>query len=260
MDLRPDGGREFNRVRKFAETDDLIGDPAATSRNSNWLLADRYDIAAAGGGPGAAQLYNLDGIAYESIMLFFVSIWSGPEVLDHGAQEALPKKNSVHLGFSRDGYNVVRTPEDQRAPFIEADEPGSFMEGNVQSVGGGVVITGSREQEELLIYFSGRENRLAGLELERRGHMGVARLRRDGFASFEPSEGEEEGVLLTRVLRFGKPGGLLFVNADATDGELIVEVTDRTGAPVGGLSASECRPMQVDSTPAPDCLVRLVES
>ncbi len=52
------------------------------------------------------------------------------------------------------------------------------------------------------------------------GAICLAVLRRDGFVSLDA--GEQEGQLLTK--RFSMPEGTLYVNADAHDGELYVEV------------------------------------
>jgi hypothetical protein len=73
---------------------------------------------------------------------------------------------------------------------------------------------------------------------------GLAFLRRDGFASREG--GEAGGTLTTRLLRFG--GQCLFVNAATADGDLRVEVLDRSGRAIEPLSQSNCAPISGDST------------
>ncbi|MFV1981843.1 MAG: T9SS type A sorting domain-containing protein, partial [Rhodothermia bacterium] len=81
---------------------------------------------------------------------------------------------------------------------------------------------------------------------ERRGHMGLARLRRDGFASLDADE--NGGMLTTRPMRFDYDDGFLFVNVDAQGGELRVEVIDENGIVVPDLALIDCIPLGVDST------------
>ena len=56
----------------------------------------------------------------------------------------------------------------------------------------------------------------------------LAVLRRDGFVSLDAAE--KEGALLTGSVEL--PGGKLFVNVDAVEGELRVEALDKDGAVV----------------------------
>jgi len=99
-------------------------------------------------------------------------------------------------------------------------------------------------------------------------------LRRDGFASMDADSAG--GTLTTRPLRFGgmnlsqnrvggvqRPGKVespssfgtcgkhLFVNIDAPDGELRVEVLDENGSVLAPFSRANCQPVQADSTLQP---------
>ena len=71
---------------------------------------------------------------------------------------------------------------------------------------------------------------------------GLAVLRRDGFASMDA--GEEEGILLTRPLKFR--GKHLFINAEK--GRLYAEVCQEDGTPVPGFTRHDCLPISTDST------------
>ena len=78
----------------------------------------------------APQLYNLDCVAYESLVLGLFSIWRG----DLNVPAGRPKPNNVCVGFSRDGFHWSRP--DRRA-FIDVSETkGDWNWGNVQSAGG----------------------------------------------------------------------------------------------------------------------------
>jgi hypothetical protein len=241
-DLRQIGGREYNRVRRFAEADNLIDDFNAPQGNTPWLIANPADALG-----DWAQLYNLDGIAYESLMLFLLSIYTNDGQTDMDAGASIAKPNQLHLGFSRDGFHMSRPERDRHTPFLGVGEPESWNEGNVQSVGGGITIDGPPEREHLNIYFSARENKVAAPDrLVRWGRMGLARVRRDGFASIDADS--EGGILETRPIRFDHDDGYLFVNAAVSNGELRVEVVDDAGAVVPGLAFQDCTPVAADAT------------
>jgi hypothetical protein len=160
------------------------------------------------------QLYNLDGTAYESLIVGLFTIWRG-QFPDR------QKPNEVCVGFSRDGWNWTRP---DRRPFLPVSETfGDWNYANVQSVGGGCLVVG----DELWFYVSARSGQAKGSAKQGTCVTGLATLRRDGFASMDaPDEG---GVLTTRPLTF--KGKHLFVNLD---GELQVEVLDGDKASPAG--------------------------
>lgn len=198
------------------------GEPVA------WVAADRLDAPSRGPGDLPAELYNLDAVGYESLMLGLFSILHSNTRL-----AGQPKINDLMLGFSRDGFHWDR-------PFREAvvavsNDPKTWNYGNVQSVGGGCLIVGDR----LYLYASGRNSA--------QETTGLAFLRRDGFASLEA--GAQEGTLTTRPLRFS--GKHLFVNLAAAQGELRAEVLDRKGEPIAPFTLDNCQPVRADKTLAP---------
>ena len=74
--------------------------------------------------------------------------------------------------------------------------------------------------------------------------MGLAVLRRDGFASMDA--GAEEGILFTRPLTFS--GKHLFVNIESTRGRFQAEVCQEDGKPLPGFTREDCLPISTDST------------
>ena len=73
---------------------------------------------------------------------------------------------------------------------------------------------------------------------------GLAVLRRDGFASMEASA--SGGVLTTRPLTF--KGKYLFVNLDALQGELRVELVGSDGRSIAPFAVGNCVPLYADDT------------
>lgn len=207
-----------------------------------WVKADTHDFAEPGA-PSPAELYNLDCVGYESLMLGLFSVW-------RGESEVREKINEITLGFSRDGFHWHRP--DRQAFIPVSDVVDSWNYANVQSAGGGCVINGDRLQ----FYVSGRQG-VPGTGLPGVCSTGLAYLRRDGFASMDWLPGQMAvrrrvedpggaGVLTTRPVRFG--GRHLFVNADLQGGELRVEVLDLGGRVIAPLSRAACGPVTGDGT------------
>src|SRR5206468_9870023 len=178
------------------------------------------------------QLYNLDAVAYESLLLGMFAIW-------RGQPSDRPKPNDLVPGYSRDGWSWVRP---SRRPFIGVSEhQGDWNWGNVQSAGGCCLVLG----DKLHFYHSGRAGVPGKGNLrDTSGSTGLALLRRDGFASLDA--GPEGGTLTTRLVRF--TGKHLFVNVEAAKGELTAEVLDEKGRALEGLARADCAPVQADKT------------
>lgn len=100
----------------------------------------------------------------------------------------------------------------------------------------------------LYIYCSGRAGEARGkgnpVRYEADASMGLAVLRRDGFASLDA--GKTEGTLTTRKVRFN--GKHLFVNVDALAGELRVEVLDAAGKVIAPFTRENCAPVKTNAT------------
>lgn len=244
----PPGNR--GRAKRYWEADD-VNAPAAAAWSAQdkvplWVTADRGLDAPNPEIGLAPQLYHLDCVAYESVLLGMFSIFRGYFHADIGEGRLVypgrPKHNDLCVGFTRDGFHWHRP--DHR-PFLSLSErKGDWNWGNVQSVVGGVIVVG----DQLYIYYSGRAGEGRGesgpLTFDAGGSMGVAVLRRDGFASMDA--GGTEGSLTTRKVRFA--GKHLFVNADASAGELRVEVLDAAGKVIGPFTKENCTPFKANAT------------
>jgi len=198
------------RCRRYSENRDAI--EAAkweAGKATFWVGADKLDpIREDLKTP--CELYNLDCVGYESILLGLFSIW-------RGQPSDRAKPNEIVLGYSRDGFNWYRPV---RTAFIPVSEKyGDWNWGNVQSAGGCCLVVG----DELWFYVSGRAG-VKGNSGSGVSATGLAKLRRDGFASMD-APADTEGTLTTRAVQFG--GKYLFVNADVDQGELRVEVLEK---------------------------------
>jgi len=225
-----DGAPGLGRIRRYREDPDVLeganwkaGEPVL------WVGADRLDDRR----PDLdiqPQLYNLDAVAYESVLLGLFTIW-------RGQPKDRAKPNEVLLGFSRDGFHWDRPC---REPFIPVSERyGGWNWCNVQSAGGCCLVVG----DKLYFYVSARAG-VRGSPDSGVCSTGLATLRRDGFASMDAGEGE--GALTTRLLRFN--GKYLFVNVDAPGGELSAEILNEKGHVIAPFSRENCVSIKADAT------------
>ena len=226
----------FDRRRRYRDHPDVVEGARWGYREPRlWVGADRLDYWRTGQ-DAFPQLYNLDAVAYESLMLGLFTVWHG------GGGGDRPKPNEVLVGFSRDGFHWHRPFREAFVPI--SDRPGNWNYGNVQSAGGCCLVVGDR----LYFYVSGRSG-IPGSNSNQSGtcSTGLATLRRDGFASMDA--GENEARLTTRPILF--TGSRLFVNVDCPDGELRVEVLDMDYSPIAAYTRDRSLPVTADSTCVP---------
>jgi hypothetical protein len=233
-----DDGEAMTRFRRYFECRDFATATWTAKEPVVWVGADAADRARPEMPTIPRQLYNVDAVAYESLLVGLFAIYRG-----ESAQREKPI--DLCVAFSRDGFHWSR---DSREPFIPVSEhQGDWNWANVQSAGGVCLIAG----DELYFYVSGRQG-VPGTQLPGICSTGLATLRRDGFASVTdtwpantPRQLRAIDGLLTRPLVFS--GGRLFVNADVA-GELRVEVLDRDRRVIEAFAAGRCRPIHGDAT------------
>src|SRR5262245_9557191 len=162
-------------MRRYWETPDLFANTKwRKDEPVLWVAADDHDPRRPDHNIDP-ELYNLDCVAYESVILGLFGMW-------RGERYEREKPNDICVGFSRDGFHWDR-PE--RRPFISVSEQvGAWNWANVQSAGGCCLVVGDR----LFFYVSGRKG-VPGTADPGVCSTGLATLRRDGFASM----GDEAG-------------------------------------------------------------------
>ena len=217
--LHDNDPKKWYRARCYRECDNYLDGAAWTEADVHpWMVCGELDKPNPYIGM-PPQLYNVDCVGYESIMLGMFQIMYGPE--NNVCEKfGVPKITELIPMYSRDGYNFSRPCNDS---IINASMyKGAWDRGYVQSVGGVLVING----DELWIYyigFGGDEKR-SGLPwtengMYSNGATGIAKLRRDGFVSMNG-----DGTLTTRKLTVSGKCSLHInavgkVSAEITDGE-----------------------------------------
>ncbi|MEO8592835.1 MAG: Ig-like domain-containing protein [Candidatus Solibacter sp.] len=227
------------RVRFYSESADLLNWNPADPAKTFWTGPDDQDLPYYGAGGEFPELYNLDCVAYESVLLGLFS-WFQPGAGYKDYVRPGPVLVEIGAGFSRDGFSWIR-PNRGTGPsgaFIPASNvAGTWNAYNTQSVGGGLLVVG----DELWFYFSAR----SGKKPENGDFAtGLATLRRDGFYSMDA--GSTEATLTTRPVRF--TGNHLFVNVDDPSGQLRVEVLDANGNVLVPFSKSSSNPVATNKT------------
>ena len=234
----------LSRIRNYSESPDLMNwtpPEPANFGTSFWTGPDVNDPPYVPGGT-YPHLYNLDAVAYESVMVGLFS-WFYPGFNDENPFN-LPGPDLVELGvgFSRDGFQWVR-PTRGSGPGVNgglipaSNAAGTWNMGNTQSAGGCFLVVG----DELWFYFSGFNGLHGSSSVQ--ASTGLARLRRDGFYSMDA--GSTAGVLTTRPVRFS--GKYLFVNVQNPQGSLQVQVLN----PANGAVLATSAPVTADKTLQP---------
>lgn len=238
---------ESGRARSYWENSDFQAARNNWDGAVFWFGADRFDKKRPNYDVGSEpQIYKVDSVGYESLMIGLIQPHYGPsnEVC---AKDGYPKLTELQLTFSRDGFHWDRSC---RETFIAGNpnKKDSWERAYIHSVGGVCNIVG----DKLHFYytaFKGDESNLNPLHswngMYANASMGLAILRRDGFASMDAKE-NEEGILLTRMIKFS--GKYLFVNLEGKDGVLYVEVCSKTGKALKGFTRFDCVPIIADST------------
>jgi len=251
-----DRSRVYHADPRFPEGADwnfsTYRNPTNTADCTAWLACDSADVPRTiddGTVRSNAQLYNVDAVPYESIMLGLFKILSGRDN-EEAAKKGLPKSTFVQFAYSRDGFHFTRP---DRTPAIPESGWGSgqWDTGYVGPCSSGCVI----KDERLWFYYTGFRGDGAATNstdqsdfenngLYHNGAIGVATLRRDGFVGFMT---DARGTVTTRPVVFS--GAHFFVNADARFGSLKVSVLDAEGRPIPGYTAADGEPfVRTDST------------
>lgn len=227
---------KHGRSRDYAESKDFLN--PLRHQSVFWTGPDKLDKPhpAIGDQP---QLYSLNAVAYESLLLgeFYIHLGPANKICDEGN---FPKLVEIQLGYSRDGFHWSRP---DRAAFIGATrKDGDWNRGYIHGAPGICFVVG----DKLYFPFSaasgiapdGSRSLYSGISI------GLATLRRDGFASMG-AQGRT-GTLTTRLVGFS--GKRLFVNAQMPKGTLRVEVRDRDGKAIEPFTLDNSIPFTGDST------------
>jgi hypothetical protein len=142
----------------------------------------------------------------------------------------------IQLAFSADGIHWKRP---WRTPWLDIGPKGAFDSGMVLGPANPIF-----QKSEQWFPYGGFNTHHDSASQDWSSAIGLAITRLDGYASWRASGGEA-GELVTQPFRCD--GDRLFVNADASNGSLMVEVLDDTGKVIRGFESTSCKPIQSDT-------------
>ena len=244
--------QERYRARAYHEDSDFFKAGQWESENLiPWARADNLDLPEDSIGD-RVQLYDVNAVAYESIMIGTFAMFYGPQN-PVCAKIGKPKIIDLQMAYSRDGFHWYRP---DRTGFISCTRNwGDWNYGYIHAAGGVCLVV----EDTLRFYFgtfSGNSPVLKPGEtraFEQQNAMyadastGLATLRRDGFASMDAAD--SPCFLTTRPLLFS--GKKLFVNADVKKGNMKVEVLDENQNVIEPYTKDNCQAVSQDSTIVP---------
>ena len=205
---------EKKRARHFSESDDLVH----WTPDHLCLYADQDD-------PAGTEIYHNTAFNYASMWLGFARLFY------KGASNG----TDIQMIYSRDGRKWFRSPV--REPVIPVGKSGRWDATQIMVPTTAPITMG----DELWVYYTGthlpHNKALRDFEGKRAVQIGLAKIAKDRFIAMEA---KADGVLVSGKLSVA--GSTLRVNCDV-QGELLVEVLDKKGRPIEGLTVADCQPI-----------------
>jgi hypothetical protein len=199
------------RVQAWAESEDGI----RWSHEQIVMRADEHD-------PPTANIQYLFVMPYGGYYLGFLTMHDESGLF------------RIQLAWSSDGIHWART---WRQPWLDIGAKGTFDAGMVLGPADPVFL-----EREIAFPYGGFPITHDTTRQDWEAAIGLAVIRLDGFCAWQA---EQSGELVTQP--FQCTGEQLFVNADATEGSIHVEVLDDKGNPFNGFEAGSCTGIKGDS-------------
>ena len=198
------------------------------------LVPDKTDDYWINGGNQRTEFYGLTAFPYQSAYIGFLWIFHITDGKNDGPI-------FCELVSSRDGINWKRQEalNGKRLQILPTGPEGTWDAGMVFTTNHPLV-----EGNIIKMWYGGSSATHSGREDSSRSGIGMATLRKDGFASLKA--GAEEGIITTKRLK--NFHGVFRVNANAADGWLKVELLGADRKVLAGFSREDCNVIKVDDT------------
>jgi hypothetical protein len=185
-----------------------------------------------------SEFYNMSAFPYANQWLGMVTHFrrTGEPLVKGPGQSNSEGPIDVQLVHSRDGRNWERCSD--RSPVIPLG-PYYYDSGSILGICNFPVIVG----DEMWMYYTAMTTTHGGYLPDKEMSIARASWRIDGLVSVQA--GESEGLIETVPLM--PDGNKLYVNVNATEGKLLVEVVDLNRGVVPGYERSKCNGIQSDS-------------
>lgn len=178
-----------------------------------------------------SEFYNMSAFYYATQWLGLVTHFRciGEPLVNGKAKAGQKGIIDVQLVHSRDGHKWQRCSD--RSPIIPAG-PYDYDQGMVFGACNSPVFV----NDEMWMYYSGSTDIHCSDNPERKVSIGRAVWRLDGMVSLQA--GEKEGIIETTP--FIPEGNSIVVNADVSQGQLLVEILDENRKVISGYSKADC--------------------
>ena len=229
--------KKFTTVRGFNRR--CVGF-SATTEFMSWpesrmiLVPDEFDDRWVTQAGQRTEFYGLSAFPYESMYIGFLWVF---RITDGNNDGPI----FIELVTSHDGVNFVRQ-EQPRPPILPLGPSGSWEDGMVFTTNHPLVEGGLIKQ-----WYGGFSNTHSQAGVPETAAVGLATLRKDGFASLDA--GNEPGIVTTHKLV--NTAGPLRLNYSAPSGSIRVEVLGDDGQPLAGYGRLDCDLLQGDSVDQP---------
>jgi hypothetical protein len=227
----------FAPVRGFSRR--CVG-VTATTDFEHWpsaqliLVPDKADDHWVSGNNQRTEFYGLTAFPYESAYLGFLWIFHISDGINDGPIYC-------ELVSSRNGINWVReeTIRGERLPILPLGANGTWDQGMIFTTNHPLV-----ENDVVKLWYGGFNVTHDNSSDSERAGIGLATLRKDGFASLDAAK--TVGVVTTKPLK--NLHGQLYLNANASIGSIKVEVLTAKGEVLHGFSRNNCKVIRSDGT------------
>ena len=201
------------------------------------LVPDEIDDQWASSPNQRTEFYGLSAFPYQAGYIGFLWIFRITDGKNDGPI-------FCELVSSHDGINWVRqeTTDGKRIPILPTGPADSWDQGMVFTSNHPIV-----EDDQIKLWYGGATaTHSARVDTSSSG-VGLATLRKDGFASLDASE--EKGVITTKLLK--NVSGPIRVNANAEKGSLKVELLRADGTVIPGFSQDDCNSITTNGLDIP---------
>jgi neutral ceramidase len=224
----PGGSGEIRGTRSMTNPD-LRANPAQWKLAGEWIFDKKGAQEAQ-----RRQIYAVSCWIYEGVYFGLLSVYDFPGDVSEGTTTDKVRRHerdvmNFYLATSRDGasWNLHWVYTDQ--PFVPRGADHAFDKDLLLPAS--TIVT---HADKHWIYYAGANERHGSekVKFDRQHAIGLATLPIDRFVSL--TAGSQPGSVITKPLVL--TGEALTINADASGGELAVELLDEAGHPLAGFS------------------------
>ena len=182
---------------------------------------------------GQTQFYAMDGYLTRGRLRIGMAKILRDDLHASDTEPGSYGRSHTCLAWSRDGRTWIR----DRGKFFEPDDKPKTWDHSHAWIDEQLIVG-----DEVYLYYAGYKQGHKVNRFEER-QIGLVKMPLDRYVARQ-ARGTEAGVIKTVPMRIGQPAGIIKINADASGGQLRVQICDSaSGEAIKGLSFNECVPI-----------------